>query len=202
MKTAPRAIISAAALAITLVVAGCSAGDDQGQAQGAPVSSDRTTAEAVLSQYGLDGMSGRQVVDALEAMPLDERPADLIASVQPDELLLRSADAESTLPLPTDSFYLSVAPYVDQTHPCAMHSLTTCTGELGGRDVAVEVVDDATGETLIDETRTAADNGFIGLWLPRDVSATLTVQYDGKSASAPITTGADAETCLTTMQLT
>lgn len=46
-----------------------------------------------------------------------------------------------------------------------MHSLTTCTGELGGKEVGVTVMD------------------------------------DGRSATAPVTTDENAETCLTTMQL-
>lgn len=201
MTTVLRTMAAAAALALTLAIAGCSASEDQGSPRETPVEAGRGSPDAILAQYDLDGMSGREVVDTLEAMPIDQRPADLIASVQPTELLLTSGDAEAALPLPDDAYYLSVAPYVDQTHPCAMHSLTTCLGELGGQDVAVEVVDDATGEVLVQGTRTAADNGFIGLWLPRDIDATITLEYDGKGAVTSISTGAEAETCLTTMQL-
>ncbi len=199
MTTVLRTMAAAAALA--LAIAGCSASSDEDSAREASVGAGQESPDAILAPYDLDGLSGREVVDTLEAMPIDQRPADLMASVQPTELLLTSGDMEAALPLPDDAYYLSVAPYVDQTHPCAMHSLTTCRGELGGQDVTVEVLDDATGEILVDGIRTAADNGFIGLWLPRDIDATITLEYDGKSAVTSISTGADAETCLTTMQL-
>ncbi|MFS4491238.1 CueP family metal-binding protein, partial [Dietzia kunjamensis] len=45
------------------------------------------------------------------------------------------------------------------------------------------------------------DNGFLGLWLPRGITATLTIDHDGRTATAPISTGDDDLTCLTTMQL-
>ncbi|WP_308161454.1 CueP family metal-binding protein [Dietzia psychralcaliphila] len=61
--------------------------------------------------------------------------------------------------------------------------------------------DTATGDTLIEEPRTTYDNGFLGLWLPRDISAILTINHEGRSATAPISTGEQDLTCLTTMQL-
>ncbi|GII98828.1 hypothetical protein CLV28_2615 [Sediminihabitans luteus] len=194
----------------TLALAGCSA-DDRADGRSPAATSDAgaagavgsaTSADAVLAPYGLDGLEAVQVVDALEATPLAERPADLTASVRPREVVLDSPAGTATLPLPDDAFYLSLAPYVSATHPCAQHSLTTCRGELGGAEVALTVVDDATGKTLVDDTRTAADNGFVGLWLPRDRELTVRVQVDGRAASTQVTTSDDADTCLTTLQLT
>ncbi|WP_248616829.1 CueP family metal-binding protein [Paraoerskovia marina] len=182
------AALTGALLATVVLLAGCS-------------TPDVSTGNDDLETYGLDGMSAKEMIDSLEATPLDARATDLIASVQPTDLVLKAGSGETTLPLPDDEFYLSVAPYVDETHPCSMHSLTTCTGELGGEEIAVTVVDDASGETLLDETRELADNGFAGLWLPRDIEATLTITHDGKTATAPVTTDENAETCLTTMQL-
>ncbi|MDP9822944.1 hypothetical protein J2S59_002753 [Nocardioides massiliensis] len=71
--------------------------------------------------------------------------------------------------MPEDRFYLAVAPYVDQTHECFYHSLTTCLGELDSADVRVKIVDEANDEVLVDEVRTTFDNGFLGFWLPRDI---------------------------------
>ncbi|GMA34464.1 CueP family metal-binding protein [Demequina litorisediminis] len=73
--------------------------------------------------------------------------------------------------MPDDAFYVSLAPYVDTTHECYFHSLTTCTGEMQGEDIDVTVTDVETGEVLVDEAMTTFDNGFVGLWLPRDAEA-------------------------------
>ena len=125
-----------------------------------------------------------------------------MASVRPDELQLVSGRQDASLPIPEDRFYLSVAPYVDQTHDCFYHSLTTCQGELGAEAVEVRIVDTTTGEVLVDETRTTFANGFVGFWLPRDIEGTLEVAHDGKVGRTPISTDTEAPTCLTTLRLT
>ena len=103
------------------------------------------------------------------------------------------------MPLTGDEFYVSFAPYVNQTHDCYYHSLTTCTGELGNADIHVTVTSDA-GEVLVDEDMTTFDNGFVGLWLPRDIEATLEVTYGDLSLTQDIATGEEDPTCLTTTQ--
>ncbi|MHB1064925.1 MAG: CueP family metal-binding protein, partial [Georgenia sp.] len=130
-----------------------------------------------------------------------DRPADLMASVRPEVLLLSDGVAEHSLPLPADRFYVSIAPYVNQTHECFFHSLTTCRGELGGEDVTVRVVDDA-GEVLVDEERTTFANGFVGMWLPRDVTGTIEVTQGGRTGVVEFSTDADGATCVTTLRLT
>ena len=99
------------------------------------------------------------------------------------------------------AFYLSVAPYIDQTHDCFNHSLTTCQGELASTEVQVQIVDRAGNDVLVDETRTTFENGFTGFWLPRNIEGTLRITSDGRSAEADFTTHPDAPTCLTTMHL-
>lgn len=165
--------------------------------------SSQTAAAEVLDRYGLTDMDARGVIERLDTMPVAERPDTLLASVQPTELVLTDTAAGSiaTLPMPDEHFYLAVAPYEDQTHDCLFHSLTTCLGEMAGEPVDITVTDEA-GQTVVDETRTAYDNGFVGLWLPRDLTGTLTVENDGKSSTVPIATGDDDLTCLTTAHLT
>ncbi|AWH97301.1 hypothetical protein A6048_07950 [Dietzia psychralcaliphila] len=155
-----------------------------------------------MESYGLAGLDAPQIINKLDTMPVADRPDDLIASVQPNELVLTSGDVSlATMPMPDDQFYLSVAPYSTSTHPCQFHSLTTCRGEMATEEVYVTITDTATGDTLIDEPRTTYDNGFLGFWLPRDITATLTIDYDDKSATVPIATGDQDLTCLTTMRL-
>ena len=156
-----------------------------------------------MESYDLAGLEAPQIINTLDTMPVADRPDDLIASVQPTELVLTSSDEGlATMPMPDDQFYLSVAPYNTSTHPCQFHSLTTCRGEMATEEVHVTVTDTATGDILIDEPRTTYDNGFLGFWLPRDITATLTIDYDDKSATVPIATGDQDLTCLTTMRLT
>lgn len=193
-----------ALLAGSLVLAGCAGATDDAPSITAAAPTQAASAEdtaALLAEYGLTGMDARDVIEHLDRLGGDERPSDLMASIRTDELLLAADGVETTLDMPEDSFYVSIAPYLTQTHDCFFHSLTTCQGELAGADVQVTVVDDATGETVLDEQTTTYENGFVGLWLPRDMTGTLTVTHDGTSVESPITTDADSATCLTTLKL-
>lgn len=164
-----------------------------------------STTEAFLNDHELAGLDAPQIIEHLDTMLLADRPQDLMASIRPDELILADAEQqEVVLPMPEDQFYLSFAPYQSQTHDCYYHSLTTCIGELQNTDIQVTVVDNQTGETVVDEAHQTYDNGFLGLWLPRNIDATLTVEtVNGLSASTAISTAtAEDPTCLTTLQLT
>lgn len=183
-----RLVIAAAALVLALV--GCSSAEPEGE-------------QPLLDDYGLSGMDTREIVDHLDRLGGTDRPTDLMASVRVEELLMSDGETELELDIPDDLFYLAFAPYVDQTHECFYHSLTTCQGELTEQDVHVRIVDDATGEVLVDEQRTTFQNGFVGLWLPRDLQGTLEVTYEGLTTQVPFTTDEDGATCLTTdLQLT
>lgn len=183
---------AALVVAISALLAGCTA---------PPAAAPETSLPATLTVADLEVLAPVDVVDALEALPPAARPTDYTVSVRPAALLVTAADGERELPLPDDVFYLSVAPYVDSTHECFFHSLTTCLGELADEELTVTVVADD-GEVLVDETRRTSANGFLGLWLPRDVRGTLTVASEGRTASTAFGTGDDDPTCLTTLQLT
>jgi hypothetical protein len=208
LHRAPGRTITAAALSVAtaLVLSACSAVDEPTRA--APTNSEAPQATAqpqdqLLADQGLDGLDARAVIDSLDALPVAERSTTLMASIRPNELLLSDdQERETALAMPADEFYVSLAPYVEQTHECYFHSLTTCKGELQNVDVLVVVTDKATGEVLLDETRTTFDNGFTGLWLPRDIDASITIEYDGLSATSDLSTRTDDDaTCVTTMQL-
>ena len=193
-----RTLATAALLASGLALAGCASADPSP----AP-SSTSSPATSVLSEHGLDGLDARAVVDRLDTMAVADRPADLMASVRPDVLILTDDhDRETRLPMPDAQVYVSVAPYRNDTHDCYFHSLTTCRGEMANEDVQV-VLTSTDGTVVLDETRTTYDNGFMGFWLPRDFSGELVVSQDGVSGSAKIsTTSVEDPTCVTTMQLT
>lgn len=203
--THPRNItraLSAALLTAALGLVGCA--DDTPATESAPLTADAPprTGDAVLAAHGLDGMPVEEVIETLDAMPVAERPTDLIASVRPDVLLLTDAShQEYQLPIEGDEVYVSVAPYVSGTHECHFHSLTTCRGELAATDVHVTVTS-SDGEVVLDDDLQTYDNGFVGIWVPRGIEGTLTVESDGRSGSTEIaTTSAEDRTCITDIQL-
>lgn len=145
-------------------------------------------------------VDGKTLVDELDRLPLPERPG-FMASVRSNEVLVNVDGQEGSVDLPADEFYVSIAPYAEQTHDCFYHSLTTCVGELRSEAVHVVVTTDD-GEIVVDEETETFANGFLGLWLPRDISGTIEVTHAEGTVSAPIATGADDPTCVTTLQLT
>src|SRR5699024_527755 len=58
------------------------------------------------------------------------------------------------------------------------------------------------GKTILDETLTTYDNGFVGLWLPRGIDATRTVSSGDRIAKQDISSRIDDPTCLTGHQRT
>ncbi len=188
---------------VALLLAGCSSDDSADPAAGSTAGSGTTgSAEtsALLEDFDLGGMDTRQVIDHLDRLGGADRPADLMASIRPDMVLVSDGTREVTLPMPADEVYVSMAPYVDQTHDCFFHSLTTCQGELVNTDVDILVRDDQ-GEVVLEETTTTYANGFVGVWLPRDLTGTVVLTVDGRSVEAPLSTTADSATCLTGLQL-
>jgi hypothetical protein len=188
-----------AALAVAgIALAGCAAPTPTPTADG----NSTAAAQELLASHDLAGLDVEEVIERLDAMPVADRPDDLLASVQPDALVLRDENGrESRLPMPEDSVYVSIAPFREQTHECHFHSLTTCLGELSDTEVRVIVTaDDGTG--LVDETQRTHDNGFIGIWVPRGIEATLTVESEGLRGTVPLSTmSPDDRTCVTDLQL-
>ncbi|MFZ3069894.1 MAG: CueP family metal-binding protein [Anaerolineaceae bacterium] len=156
---------------------------------------NQSNADAFLEKYGLQGLDTKEIVYRLDSS-VDES-ADLQASITGEQLTLSDSESTINIDLPKDSFYLSFAPYLETTHPCAFHSLSSCRGELVNKAVHVTIAE-SNGNVLVDSDLTTMANGFIGVWLPRDVDATVQVDYSGKTAESAISTFADSDTCLTT----
>lgn len=148
-----------------------------------------------LEKYGLQNLDTQQIVYKLDSS-IDESSA-MSASITGKQLVLSDEETTLKLDLPEDSFYLSFAPYIESTHPCAIHSLSSCRGELVDKTMHATITD-SNGKVLVDSDLTTMANGFIGIWLPRDIDATLQVEYEGKTAQAAISTFAESNTCLTT----
>lgn len=183
--------------ALTLLLAGCAAEDSDSRPD-----VDQVSSEEFLSEHGLAGMDAVEAIDHLDQLAVTDRPSDLTASVYPDELVLAGDTQEVTLDLPAEKTYLSIAPYVNTTHECFYHSLTTCQGELGNEDLDVQITDKSTGDTVVDEQATTFDNGFVGVWVPSDIEGIIEVSYDGKIGSTTFSTTDEGATCITDLQLT
>lgn len=193
-------VAATATLTAALVLAGCATSSPEPESTS--IGSQAVDTD-FLADHDLDGLDATQVIERLDTMPVADRPADLIASVQPGALVLSDdQNRETQLPMPEDEVYISIAPYRDQTHDCYFHSLTTCLGELTNTEVQVTLTGDD-GDVLVDEVRPTYDNGFVGIWVPRGIETTLTIEHEGQTGTATISTmNEDDPTCITTLQLT
>lgn len=190
-----RLVIAAATLVLTLT--GCSSADAD-----PPAETTQAASSDLLADYGLAEMNASEAIDHLDRIKVANRPTDLLASVEPDQLVLTDEEQEVTLDMPDDSTYISIAPYENQSHECFYHSLTTCQGELGNEDLDVQITDKSTGDTVVDEQATTFDNGFVGVWVPSDIEGIIEVSYDGKIGSTTFSTTDEGATCITDLQLT
>jgi hypothetical protein len=173
-------VLLVAALIVTFTLSACTSNND-------------------LESVGLDGMSGKDILTGVADGSVEIDGFGL--SVYDDELVVIIDNKRISVDMPEDEFYLSVAPYVDTTHECAFHSATGCRGELKQEEFFVEFID-SNGNVILSESMMSMSNGFIDLWLPRDVEGTLTITQGELSVSKLISTESGEPTCETTMRLT
>lgn len=182
--------------ALSLVLAGCTTTDSDSAV------ADQTRDQDLLVSQGLAGMDARDIIDELDQQALADRPTDLIASVRTDQLILSDQSQEVALDLPENLTYVSIAPYLNQTHDCFYHSLTTCRGELGNEQIKVKITDEASGEVLVNEETTTFDNGFVGFWLPDNAEGLIEINHGGHTGAVDFSTTDDGATCVTDLRLT
>lgn len=142
-------------------------------------------------------------VDAVAAVELANawKGADVTSFVTPRAVhFVFPGGQEAVIPLPDEVMLVSVAPYLDRTHPCATHYMSGCQGELASVPFHVRAVAED-GSVVIDEVRTTGANGFLDLWLPRGQQVELTLEADGYGAVGLVGTDGDSPTCITTLQL-
>ncbi|MCF3942277.1 CueP family metal-binding protein [Oceanobacillus alkalisoli] len=123
------------------------------------------------------------------------------ASISSHELIVTDAEENQLIyDLPEDEFFVSIAPFINQTHPCDIHSLTGCQGEMVNEEFDV-YIEDSNGNVIIDQTMKSEANGFIDLWVPREETYQVTITQEGKIAESEFSTFKNDNTCITTMQL-
>lgn len=154
--------------------------------------------EPLLEAYDLNAKSTKQLVEYLENK-LDE-PYGLNASINSESLIIKDNRDQVKINLDEDLFYLSMAPYFNQTHPCGIHSLITCRGELNNETFKVKITDATTNEVIMNKSMTSYNNGFIGVWLPKDKTFNIEIEKDGYNVNTTIETSSGSNTCLTTIK--
>ena len=165
---------------VLLVLAGCDRADEAGPSVAAVRGKDAREAIALANEWMGNGVT---------------------TYVTPTAVKFEfSGGRTATVDLPADEMVVAIAPYVDQTHPCEVHYMSGCQGELV--DVPVDVVARLpNGTVLVDETMRTMSNGFIELWLPRGQDIALTLSAQGRSIDGVIGTHNHSNTCITTLQL-
>jgi hypothetical protein len=153
---------------------------------------------AFLKESGLNGKTITEMVAFLEDS-VDEKGIDN-ASINQKQLVLTSGSSKYEYDLPEDQFYLSIAPYLTYNHPCGIHNLITCRGELSNTTIHVKVLDE-NNQVILDDDYESGSNGFFGIWLPRDQTLTLTVTYGDLEVTKTVTTMDSSNTCLTELKL-
>ena len=152
----------------------------------------------VPSPAAIEGLTVREALEAAN----EWKGRDVVSFATPQAIHFVFPDRrEVIIPMPADEMMVSVAPYVNRTHPCATHYMSGCQGELVGVPVDV-VATTAAGEILIDATMTTPANGFLDLWLPRNETISLRMSIGAYSTAGEITTFDDSWTCITTLRLT
>jgi hypothetical protein len=151
--------------------------------------------KSILEIYQLQALSVEEMVETLETSSIDK--TGLTAYINSSNLVLETKNDQESVPLPEGKFYISFAPYIETTHTCYTHYLTSCRGELQNESFTIKVVLED-GNVLLEETLSSASNGFVGLWLPKGIKATLHVNYNDYHVSTPISTFDDDPTCITT----
>jgi len=144
-------------------------------------------------------------IDAKQAMNIAYKwrseKIDVKTFVTPDAVNFKFKDGKTVVvPLPDDQMIVSVAPYINKTHPCSTHTMSSCEGELKNKLIEVRAVT-AEGKTLIHETLRTPPTGFVDLWLPRDQEITISVDFEGKKGTSKVQTYRTSKTCDSTIKL-
>lgn len=184
-------------LLITGVLAACGEENKKVEDSAVTVVGEKTNEinEPVVTQGQTDNI--KELVESYSA----NKQTDEKASITSRQLIVTDIkNNETVYDLPEDEFFVSIAPYINETHPCKDHSLTGCQGELVGQEIDV-FIENEKGEIIVDEKLTTLENGFIDLWLPRNEAFIIQMEYDGKKVEGDLATFDEDGTCVTTLQL-
>ncbi len=96
---------------------------------------------------GIDGKTAMVIANQWRM-----RKIDVVTFVTPDKVNFKFKDGRIiSVPLPDGEMIVSIAPYINKTHTCATHYMSSCDAELKNTKIKVEAVT-ADGKILINKT--------------------------------------------------
>jgi hypothetical protein len=147
----------------------------------------------------LKGVDGKKAMEIANKWRL--KKIDIVTFVTPDTVNFKFKDGEAiSIPVPDDVMIVSIAPYINKTHECATHYMSSCDAELKNEDMKITAFT-AGGKILINKTMKTGPTGFLDLWLPRNQVIDIAVSAKGKNATGKIYTCRNSKTCDTTLKL-
>src|SRR5699024_10217406 len=76
---------------------------------------------------------------------------DKTASITSTQLIVTdNADNSTAYDLPAEEFFVSIAPFINETHPCDIHSLTGCQGEMTHESFDI-YIEDMDGNVVLED---------------------------------------------------
>ncbi|MGE5480706.1 MAG: CueP family metal-binding protein [Chloroflexota bacterium] len=125
----------------------------------------------------------------------------ITSHVTTEEVIFKFPDGrEVKKPIPAGSVYIAFAPYINNTHTCEQHYLSSCDGEMKEKTFKVTAIL-PDGKPYVSEDIKSLKNGFFELWLPNNRNMIIKIEYDGKKGEETIPTFPGSRTCITTIQL-
>lgn len=121
--------------------------------------------------------------------------------VTPQKIQFEFPDGTKTVfDLPQDRMVVAIAPYIRSTHPCSTHFMSSCRSELTNTPVKVTAAT-PDGTFIVAKNLFTQANGFLELWLPRNLEIDLIIEARGLKTSGRISTFENSNTCITTTRL-
>lgn len=148
--------------------------------------------KALLKKYDLEKSSAVEIVEKLG----EQEFGALNATVSRDYVTINDGEKSAKVKIPENKFFLAFAPYINQSEPCTEYNLETSIGELANQTFQV-IITKSNGEVLVDQEMVSNENGFITLWLDKELEANLLIKYNDLTAKAFVTTFKDSNTCIT-----
>jgi hypothetical protein len=96
-------------------------------------------------------------------------------------------------------FFISVAPYQNETHRCYYHTLG-CEAELKNALVYYRI-EEVDGTFIIQGEGNTGINGFLDLYLPLNKTYRISFNVKGLEGEVTITTSPESPSCITTLQV-
>jgi len=144
-------------------------------------------------------------LDILDAIHLANKWAnkypDITIYVTYTQLIIEYPNnTNAFIPIPENQMYVVIAPYIETTHACETHYISSCQGELKETEFDL-IIKEKDGAIFFDGSMTSLKNGFIELWLPKNNEFDLSIFLNSQKVQLNINTFETGITCITTAKL-